>query len=238
MTYRLGKRPATVDRRDLKFASYLVRAQLPQPPPARDWAKRVSKWGMMRNDVLGDCTCAAAGHMVQAWTANNGKQVTPTDAQIVAAYNRVNGGTDAGANPRDALSLWRKSGIGGHKIEGYVSVGTGNTAHVRSAIDLFGGLYLGLQLPDDLFGANGPNVTRWDVCGAPNPSNGHMVCVEAYGTDLAVVTWGVVVPMTWRFLRAYCDEAYAVLSPADWLSGGKCPSGFDVSALRADLGAL
>ena len=29
-----------------------------------DWSGGVKSWGVMRNDTLGDCTCAAVGHAI------------------------------------------------------------------------------------------------------------------------------------------------------------------------------
>jgi hypothetical protein len=46
---------------------------------------------MMGNDKVGDCTCAAAGHLVMDWTANTGKEVVPSSQQIVAAYSAITG---------------------------------------------------------------------------------------------------------------------------------------------------
>lgn len=38
--------------------------------------------------------------------------------------------------------------------------------------------------------------------------------VVAYDSrSLTVVTWGALQTMTWGFWAAYCDEAYAILSP-------------------------
>jgi hypothetical protein len=53
---------------------------------------------------------------------------------------------------------------------------------------------------------------------------------------LTVVTWGALQRMTWGFLYAYCDEAYAVLSQ-DWISQTTklVASGFDLVALDKDL---
>ena len=42
--------------------------------------------------------------------------------------------------------------------------------------------------------------------------------VVAYDVrGLTVITWAEAKRMTWTFLDAYCDEAYAVLS-ADWIN--------------------
>jgi hypothetical protein len=65
------------------------------------------------------------------------------------------------------------------------------------------------------------------------------VPVIAYGPRrLVCVTWGQLKPMTWRFFRTYCDEAYAVLS-ADWLrTDHTAPSGFNLDELKKDLSSL
>ena len=85
---KLGKQLARHDPRTLLLASYVTPA-LPTPPAQADLTTKVNSWGMMENDQLGDCTCAAAGHLIMEWTANAGKKiVTPTDKQIVAPTRR------------------------------------------------------------------------------------------------------------------------------------------------------
>ena len=78
--------------------------------------------------------------------------------------------------------------------------------------------------------------------GAPGSWGGHAVPVVAYDSrSLTVVTWGALQTMTWGFWAAYCDEAYAILSP-DYLEqkGGQsiAPSGFNLTQLRDDLADL
>src|SRR6202790_2804117 len=84
---KLGKGVARHDPRTLLLASY-VTPGLPVPPASVDLSPKVgASWGMMDNDQIGDCTCAAVGHLIMEWTANAGKKMaTPTDEQIVAAY--------------------------------------------------------------------------------------------------------------------------------------------------------
>ena len=63
---KLGKLPYREDSRTLFIANYLT-PQLPPPPPALDLTRKVKAWPMYNNDQIGDCTCAAAGHMVELW---------------------------------------------------------------------------------------------------------------------------------------------------------------------------
>ena len=68
--YRLGKKPAVFDSRTLRFGAYLT-TTLPAPPAAVDWGKKVPSWPMYLNDKYGDCTCAAAGHMIARYKPNH-----------------------------------------------------------------------------------------------------------------------------------------------------------------------
>lgn len=239
---KLGKQVARHDPRTLLMASYL---KLPPIPPSRDYTlKASSNWGMMLNDTLGDCTCAAAGHLTQVWTANASVEVTTPDDKIRDAYEAVSGynpmdpNTDRGANEMDVLNYWRKTGIGGRKIQSYMGLEPKNHFHICAAVDLFGGAYIGLALPvsaqtQDVWsvppgGPSGP--------GAPGSWGGHAVIIEAYDDHLLTcITWGQKKQMTWSFWDTYCDEAYALLSD-DWLSAkGVNPDGFNLAQLQVDL---
>jgi hypothetical protein len=247
-TVKLGKNRPKFDNRTLRFGKYLT-AQLLPPPPAVDYSKPISAWPMMGNDRYGDCTCAAAGHMIEEWTANAGTEETLSDEQILAAYNHfAKGNADAGANMLDVLKYWRKTGIGGDKITAFAQLEPQNDNEARDAINLFGNCYIGVALPNFAV-APGTDFlhTPWVVPpqgpvgdAAPNPQNGH--CIPAVGYDtrnLYVVTWGALKSMSWQFYDAYMDEAFAVLSN-DWINKkvGTAPSGFNLAALQQDLAAV
>jgi hypothetical protein len=250
---KLGKLTARHDPRTLMLASYAT-AKLPAPPPAVNAAAKVKgPWGLMDNDQIGDCTCAAAGHLIMEWTATaQSKMATPSDQEIVAAYsaitgyNPTTGANDNGAQELDVLNYWRQQGIGGHNIQAYMALEPSNHVHVMDSVWIFGGCYIGLALPKSAQ-AQTSNKKTWSVPasgtsgdGAPGSWGGHAVPVVAYDSrSLTVVTWGALQTMTWGFWAAYCDEAYAILSP-DYLGqkGGKTPSGFDMQQLQADLADL
>ena len=194
---KLGKSAARHDPRTLLLASYVTPA-LPTPPASADLTTKVgSSWGMMDNDQLGDCTCAAAGHLIMEWTANAGKKmVTPSDKQIVAAYsaitgyNPVTGANDNGAVEIDVLNYWRQSGIAAHKIGAYVALEPSNHNHIMDSVYIFEGCYIGMQLPISAQ-AQVQNHQPWSVPpggptgdGKPGSWGGHAVPVVAY--DAAV----------------------------------------------------
>lgn len=249
----LGRKPAVHDERTLMFASYVDDAVvLPEIPAAADYAAAVPAWPMYCNDRFGDCTCAAVGHMVQAWSAAAGREVTVTDDDVLALYWQTGhpagepcdpgGATDDGRVELGVLNYWRNEGLRtGDRIEAYVSVDPRNHDHVRAAIYLFGGVYTGIALPKT---AQGQNV--WDVVGdgktgdsEPFSWGGHAVPYLAYteAGDFVCITWGEGVRLTGAFHEAYTDECYAVISP-DFLVDGKTPAGFDLEALKTDLEAI
>jgi hypothetical protein len=249
---KLGKGDARHDPRTLLLATYMT-AGLPAPPASFDLTAKVgAAWGMMDNDQLGDCTCAAAGHLIMEWTANSGKKmITPTDQQIVAAYsaitgyNPVTGANDNGANETDVLNYWRQSGIAGHKIGAYVATEPANHTHIMDAVYIFEGCYIGLQLPISAQ-AQTQNHQPWSVPpggatgnGKPGSWGGHAVPVVAYDArTVTVVTWGALQTMTWSFWETYCDEAYAIIS-ADYINNKKqAPQGFSMKQLQIDLADL
>jgi len=244
MGLKLGKHPAVFDTRTLRFGDY-VKAELPTPPATTDYGDKVPQWPMYANDRYGDCTCAAAGHMIQNWTANAGAEVSPPEAEVVKFYEHFVGTPppeDAGCNMLQVLKYWRKKGLGGHKVKGFASVEAKNLTEARDAVYLFGSLYIGVALPE--FAVQGEMLSiPWVVPpggavgkAAPDPQNGHCIPAVAYDArNLYVVTWGVLKSMSWQFYEAYADEAYAVLSTDFIGAGGKAPEGFDLKALEGDL---
>jgi hypothetical protein len=239
--FALGKLPARVDARTLVLAHYVDRRALPAPPPTLDLTARVPEWPMYGNDRIGDCTTAAAGHMIEAWTAAAGGHATEvTEQAVLSAFDAVKivdpSTGEEGAVELDVLRMWQSAGIGGHRIGAYARVGRRDHDLVRTGASLFGGLYIGLQLPlsaqdQDVWDWNG----RLDGPDAPGSWGGHAVDVVGYDeTALTVVTWGMLQRLTWQFWDRYCDEVWCIVS-VDFLSGGKSPAGLDLAALERDL---
>ena len=238
---KLGKLPVRTDVRTLLLARYVDRSVLPEPPPSLDLAAAVRRWPMYANDRLGDCTCAAAGHMVEAWTAAaRGAAVEIPEREVVEAFEAVKlvdplTGAE-GAIELDVLRYWRAAGIGGHRIGAFARLGVADHLLARTGAYLFGGLYIGLELP---LSAQSQAVWDWsgrlDGPARPGSWGGHAVDVVGYdAAGLTVVTWGAPKAMTWPFWDRYCDEAYCIISE-DFLRDGRSPAGFDVASLRHDL---
>jgi hypothetical protein len=240
---RLGKLPSKFDERTARLAKFIDVHAPRKAPKSHTAIKKVSDpWGMMKNDALGDCTCAALGHHVQIWTANNGAERTPADDAVVELYNRVNGGKDNGANMLDVLNSFSSFGLAGlDKPSAFVSVERMNLELVRYAAWLFGGLYAGYDLPVTAQGQG----KRWDYL--PNTNGNEAGSWGGHATASAVkydpkgywiVSWGDLYYVTNEFHNAYCSELYAILDP-DWLGDDqRSPQGFRLKALQQYLASL
>lgn len=246
--YKLGRRaphPAARAPR-VKLAPFLT-GPVPTAPPIVDWLSRVTDWPTYLNDELGDCTIAAAGHMIEAWTAyGQGHTVEITDQDVLAAYEAVSGyrpgqpDTDQGAVMQDVLSYWRKVGIGGHKILAFVQVDHTKPSEVDAALNLFGHLYVGVDFPAsamDQFDAGQP----WDVVRNDGGiEGGHAVDLgyEENGTHLTAVTWGQPQKLTLEWWAKYVEECWAAITP-EWLdANGRSPAGLDLYGLGEAVAAL
>jgi hypothetical protein len=220
---------------------------LPAPPPATSYDGKITSLGMMLNDKLGDCTCAAVGHCIQQWTAEaQAKQVILPDQdieklyEIVGHYNPANPNSDKGAVEIDVLNYWLGSPVQGNRLSAFCALEPQNHQEIQDAVFIFGNCYIGLALP-----LSAQTQTVWTVPaggatgqGAPGSWGGHAVPIVAYDQrGLTCITWGELKRMTWQFWNAYCDEAYGLLSP-DWVKAGKTPAKFDWKQLEADMAAL
>ena len=238
MNRMLGKLPPRHDNRTLKLSTYTK--ALPPPPPVCLYTSKVPSWPMYGNDTLGDCVAAAAGHMVEQWNYEAGKQFMPTQADIVAFYENSgyapsDPSTDQGWDLLSALKVWRSAGVAGHKIGAFLALQPGNLDQLRQSVYLFGNAYIGVALPQTAEDQNLWSVVSAAGDGAPGSWGGHCVPVPAYSELVTCVTWGALLNMTPAFYQTYSDEAYAVLSQ-DWIEANKqAPNGFDMTQLQADL---
>lgn len=154
---QLGKLPHRPDPRRLQLGAYLTNPQ----PTTSNWAPAVKvPWNVYDNDTIGDCAIAAPCHAEMCWTANAQTLYAPTDRECVAAYSAVSGynpaavdpatgqnPTDVGCVISDVLKYWRDIGIAGRKIGDYIETAPADFATLSTAIDLFGGVDLGVELP-------------------------------------------------------------------------------------------
>jgi hypothetical protein len=221
----------------LRLKDYFA-AKLEAPPPSFDVLPKVydqlatsdptALFPMDGNDALGDCTIAALAHASTIFHGLVGKRTIMAKKSVVKLYLHLTGGVDSGLNELDVLNYWRKHTASGDKILAFASVDVKNHDHVKQAIKIFGGVYLGFQVQQNCvqdFDARKP----WTP--GPLTQDGHAVYATGYdASGLTVLTWGNTQKATWAWWDECVDEAYAILSPE-----AKSYAGISLDQLKADL---
>lgn len=246
---KLGRLAAQRDVRTLEMADYLRVALLPDVPPTFGWSSKVKSWPMMLNDQLGCCTISDAGHRVQLWTTANGRPAVPTDADVLKAYRALTGydpatgANDTGCVLLKVMNYMRRTGIGGHKLDAFVSIGLRAHKHIMLGIYLLGGVTAGLMLPISVQ-QQIRNGSVWSYTGGPDSTPGSWGGHDIYITDyspagLKCVSWGRIYEMTWEFLDAYGEEYFGPISK-EWLDPKThhAPNGLDYQGIIADANAI
>lgn len=189
-------------------------------PVSIDWYSRVTEWGMLLNNQLGDCTCAGDGHIVIQQSTYAGKPITVTNQDALTAYEMAgyvpgDPATDQGWTVQAALDYLYEYGMAGFRIAAYGEVDHTDINAVKQAIFEFGALSLGVILPDSAqqqFAAGQP----WTVVSGSPIDGGHCIIAVGYDADYVYcVTWGAVVKVAWDWWTTYVEEAWAVISE-DW----------------------
>ena len=216
-----GAIPSLPDPRLLDLADYLTISKL-DIPSAVDWTTRkTTPWGMMGNWDLGDCLCAAAGHMIECWTANSGTECFVDDAALIATYSAISGydpqtgANDHGCRFTAMLKYWRATGVEGHRIRAFTAVKYTKPEMVKASIYLFGGVCAGFNLPESIDHKDAWEVAPGGLTGdnAPGSYGSHCVPVLAYDEEgLTCVTLGQPLKTTWEFWTTYVAAVLAACS--------------------------
>jgi hypothetical protein len=242
-SYRFGKHPPKHDYRTLRLKSYLSDG-LPAAPPSYDALAQVydklktsdpkELFPMDGNDQYGDCTIAAVAHALTVYRGRIGMKKIPPAQDVLKLYMHLTGGLDSGLAELDVLNYWRKNAFEGDKVLAYVRVDVKNHSHVKQAIQLFGGIYIGFQVQQN---AEKQFEERKPWTPGPLTQGGHAVYAVAYdNAGLTMLTWGNTQKGTWGWWDECVDEAYAILPPE--AKKKDFDPGFNFDQLKADLAAV
>ena len=252
MIYKLGRNPRRFNPRIPHMSSMLGAVDLPPVPDSVDWTKGITNFGMMLNDQLGCCTCAAVFHARQIWTANTLTEQTESDNMVLELYEQAcnyqpgNPSTDEGGVEQNVLSFLLNTGIPltngtRDKIVAFFEVDPRNTTDIKRTIDECGLAYIGFEIPNNIFDPNtGMPLTMWSVDHAnPGIEGGHAVVAVAYdASTVTVISWGSLYKMTWEFFTTYTEEAYAIVDNSWVTSTGKTPLGLTIPELESMMEAV
>jgi hypothetical protein len=255
-TYKLG-RLARSHNKNIPMLHTLTAGQvLPPVVPSVDYTQKMpANLGVMKNDTLGDCTCAAYYHAIQVWSANTSGQIdTEPDVDVVNLYEQAcgykpsQGGEGPGGNEQHVLTFILKKGAPygangqqRHNIIAFVEVDVKNIDNVKRTIYDCGVSYIGFNVPQYIMPPGEDPLPVWDL--NPKADNtivgGHAVVLAGYDANGArVISWGQYYTMTWAFFEKFVDEAYAIADP-EWISAKKTtPGGLTVQQLEQAMQAL
>lgn len=241
---RLDPHPESTHPR-VKLATHLTAAKLPPTPAVVDYSSKVRSWPMYMNDRIGDCTCAGLAHSLQAWTAYAKGLVTLPDSAVLRLYQAFgyvpgNPATDRGAVEQDVLAYVQKNGIAGHKVLAYAQVDHRNLDEMKAALNIFGSVYLGAQMPGSAM-LQTESGLPWAVESGQSIEGGHAFVLQRWdqaSAPMEVITWGQRQRVTAEWWLAYGQEAWAVISQDWFLANGKSVSGLALPELGDEFAII
>lgn len=251
MSRKLGRKPRSFDPKVPHMSAMLGAMDLSPPPISVDWTKGITDFGMMLNDTLGDCTCAAVYHARQIWSLNASLEITELDSNVLALYEQATGynpndpNSDNGGIEQDVLKFLLNTGapVGDglrDKIIAFVEVDPRNVDDVKRCINDCGVAYIGFDVPSSLMPPDGNIASLWEVDHTNhNVEGGHAIILVGYDNiGPYLISWGRKYQMTWEFFLTYTDEAYAIADNAWFNATGKTPLDMDIATLEQLMHAI
>ena len=231
---KLGMKKFVRDPRTLKLSAVMA-GTLPPVPDAFDYetANPDIPLPMFGNDRLGDCVMAGRAHLTLAFEKREQGIVLPiSESDVTAEYFKETGGADDGLDPMASLNAWRTGWTAAGKIyqiDAFGEIDLADTANIKAATYLLGGIGLALELP-----RSWQNAAVWDTfADAKGGWGGHWVSARSFTRKGVVcITWGCKKLITWAGLAQAGDACFGIV---DSLDSGAVNDTLDVPALRAYL---
>jgi len=229
----------------VRLSTHLSAKSLPPTPAVVDYASKVRSWPMYLNNQIGDCTAAGIAHTIQAWTAYAKGLVTLPNSAVLRLYEAFgyvpgNPATDNGAVEQDVLHYVMQNGVGGHKILAYAQVDHKNPDEMKAALNLFGSVYLGAQMPQSAMVQTDAGQP-WSVEQGSQVEGGHCFVLQRWDTTdapMTFVTWGQLQRATTDWWMTYGVEAWVMVSQ-DWFqASGKTVTGVDLPELGDEFSVV
>lgn len=241
---KLGWFPSDARKPRMTMAS-VVNSSAVLVPDSVNYLDVITDWDMALNDVLGSCTAAAFDHLFRVWTKyGQGTEAQFTNEDVSrfyegsTGYNPIDPTTDRGGTMTDVLAYARTVGMAGHKIDAYLKVDPINSVEIKTALYLFGGLYVGMNFPRSAMQQFDTGEV-WHVAGDSTIDGGH--CVHLGAIDASgmwkIVTWGRTAYVSQEFVDAYVVEIEAPIS-VEWVRGDESGGHVDVVTLNAEFTRL
>lgn len=245
----------------LRFASYCDWSKLPTPPAEFGRMNKINYWGMLGNDLYGDCALAGAIHQTMLWCKEGGITAPFDTATALRNYSEVAGfaltqpngqpwpidpntgmpdnPTDQGSDLGVLAKHWQDVGLVDatgkrHKLAAVVDLNPGDLREIWVAQFLFQSVGLGYALPDSAQEQTQQGLP-WDVVPGATIEGGHFVpSFSRYRGNSVSVTWGKPQVITPRFIQTYNNQGLVAFSE-EMLVKARSLDGFDDALLRDDI---
>jgi hypothetical protein len=217
--FRLGKKEAKLDKRNLLLASIAKAVKLPEEY-SFDALHPEIPLKMYANNIHGDCVLVGRANLTTRFKINESKTLLNiTDKEVLDEYFRESGGRDEGLILLDSIKSWRTDGwtAGGKhwKILGFAQASPRVPDQIKQVIYAQVGCKIGLRLPLSAqyeINAGKPWAQTSGAGSQKGSWGGHCVVLCGYTKFGPIaLTWGMRQLMSWKFLATYCDEAYAII---------------------------
>jgi hypothetical protein len=249
--YRTGRKPAR-HVPELAIHNFRSLAERTALPSSGDVTNGITQWGMLGNDVYGDCVPAATEHyrMSKGLFTGDAAPTTGETEDLYFDYGVAQG--EQGPTPDEGVEIasWLKwlfdetqaAKIAGDDIEeiAYAEIDDLTMASLNSEMLAFRGIILGVNLTDDaqqLF----PN-SPWTIANGeqPDPNEGHGILHVKYDDAAKLageVSWALIEGATYDWIEACCEEAWVIMTREDAENAGV---DFDacVAAIKAHGGTV
>lgn len=240
--------PHAADAVKLKFSSYAdVQKLLPHIPDSfgHEESTPPIDWGMLGNNVWGDCVVAGGAHEHMLWNHAAGRTLTFNTADVGRDFQAITGlppNPLTGADMKSAASYRLKTGLLGadgqrHKIAAYLELRPGDLRECLVAIYLFGAVGVGFTFYEEWFDQF-RNHQAWRIVDGMRPTlMGHYVPLVALRGNLVGISWSrfqAIRPDT--YTRAG-RQALTYIS-LEAMINRKSPEGFAYDDLISDMNAM
>jgi hypothetical protein len=252
---RFGTPSAGHAPRTLRFENYLTPALAP-PPASVNVLERVYQnlgisdpkelfpadynVGTAADGAVGDCTIAALAHAITVYRGLIGQNSVMSADDVKSLYLTLTNNHDTGLNEQSVLNYWSNHVVGGDQILAYTGIDPKNHTHVKQAIQLFGGVYVGFTVTstcENEFDQGQPWTPGQGDHGGEGCLGGHAVFAVEYDAEgVTVLTWGTTQRGTWAWWDDCVTEAYAIIPPE--ATNPAFAPGFNIDQLQDDLKAI
>ena len=227
------------------LTSYLTDPLTPSPAT---WMPFYLKfWGMWGNDQYGDCVFAMCANAIKATARYLHKAYHLSDAAVIASYiaysKAQNNGVfvDGGSIPEQVLQEWTQTSMWGITLPGWAVANYKDPQEVRNIVYNYGVCALSVNLPKPAYTYQmQSSLPTWTITGTPDDDvneGGHEILAIGSDTNyIYILTWGVIVRVTWAWYARYVIDAEAIITPAVVASGRF--AGEPLSKLQTDLSKL